>query len=490
MPEILYKKLNSALKDTKTIQTAPVFLLYGDAYLHRKAQKKLFEILLPGKNRDHHCIVMEGGGGVLANALAELATLSFFGDGKIVVIQDAGIFEGDQNHEDSTGNIKAALTADNLKKASQLLVNLLDRSGYTLDDIDFAPENSALNKILAAFEDQEDIKKLISYGRQKKLRPVNEPDQGDFLEAALKKGFPAGHHLVISADSVDRRRKVFKIIKEMGWVIDCSVPKGERKADKEAQKVILSETLNGILRANNKSIDPNAFEKLCDMTGFDLPTFCQNLEKLIDYVGDKPTINEFDVAAIVDRSRQDPIFAFTNALTERNAGESLFFLDSLLHQETHPLQVLTAMINQFRRLLLVKAFVLEPNGKGWSKGCPYRRFTSSVLPEIQAYDRNLEVLTNTWDSELNSNGANEMDSVKKKKKRSPRSTNSDLRIAKNPNSPYPVYQLLLRSDRFSREKILASLEKLSQADYLLKTSAPSPRLVLEDVILYICNSSE
>ncbi len=490
MPEILYKKLAPILKDTKTIRATPIFLLHGDPYLHKKAQNKILEILLPGKKRDHHCIVMDGGNELLANALAELATFSFFGEGKVVVIQDAGIFEGEQNQEVLADKIEAALAADHLKKASQLLVNLLGQSGYTLDDIDSASENSKLNKLLATFPDQEVVKKMVGYGRQHRLKPVNEPDQGDFLETALQKGFPEGHHLVVSVDSVDRRRKLFKVIKEMGSVIDCSVPKGERKADKEAQQVVLKETLNGILAAHRKSINPAAFGKLCDMTGFDLPTFCHNLEKLVDYVGDKPTIDESDVTAIVDRSRQDPIFAFTNALTHRNAGEALFFLNSLLHQETHPLQVLTAMINQFRKLILAKDFVMGPQGRGWRKGCPYNHFTSAVLPEIQAYDKNLEALMTAWDSELNSSKADEKDASKKKKKRATRSSSSDLRIAKNPNSPYPVYQLMLRTDLFSHEKILASLEKISQADDLLKSSARSPRLVLEEVILFICNSSE
>ena len=68
--------------------------------------------------------------------------------------------------------------------------------------------------------------------------PTSEPTYGiealwikePVREEAIAKGFPDGHHLIITTSLVDRRRRLFQALKENGMVIDCSVPGGERKA--------------------------------------------------------------------------------------------------------------------------------------------------------------------------------------------------------------------------------------------------------------------
>ncbi len=74
--------------------------------------------------------------------------------------------------------------------------------------------------------------------------------------------------------------------------------------------------------------------------------------------------------------------------------------------------------------------------------------------------------------------------VKGKKKKS--KTTTDLLIAKNPKNPYPIYLLLKKSDRFSKDELIGAVEVLGETDKKLKSSAQSPKLVLEKAILSIC----
>jgi DNA polymerase-3 subunit delta len=58
-------------------------------------------------------------------------------------------------------------------------------------------------------------------------------------------------------------------------------------------------------------------------------------------------------------------------------------------------------------------------------------------------------------------------------------------IVKNPNNPYPVYQMLKKSERFTKQELLAALNHLSEADLRLKSTGQNPRMVLEDMIFRI-----
>jgi DNA polymerase III delta subunit len=59
-------------------------------------------------------------------------------------------------------------------------------------------------------------------------------------------------------------------------------------------------------------------------------------------------------------------------------------------------------------------------------------------------------------------------------------------LAKSPQSPYPVYQLLLKADKFSLAELFAALSKAQAVDRHLKGGRLSPALVLEDLLLSIC----
>jgi DNA polymerase-3 subunit delta len=59
-------------------------------------------------------------------------------------------------------------------------------------------------------------------------------------------------------------------------------------------------------------------------------------------------------------------------------------------------------------------------------------------------------------------------------------------VAANPKNPYPVYQTLLKSNNFSLQELIASLQTLNQADLGLKSSAQDHALILKKAIMEIC----
>jgi len=308
-------------------------------------------------------------------------------------------------------------------------------------------------------------------------------EEASALQQAIEKGFPAGHYLILTTDTADKRRSLYQLIKNKGMTIDCAVPKGNRASDRKAQAAILAEETRTLLAQYGKTIKPGAYQALTELTGFDLRTHIANLEKLMTYISDRREITEADVQALLKRTRQDPVYELTGAVAERDTEKSLFYLDSLLSAGLYPLQILTALINQFRRLLLMKMFASSFGGR--YAGMPFRTFQQKVLPAVREYDQQTLIQVEARER-LQGAQPEPSSSPRKKKKKAA----TDLLLATNVGNPYPVYLQLQKVQKFTPDELFDCFEQLHTADLQLKTTAHNPRIILENLILHICRGGK
>ena len=486
MPEINYRELTNYLKDRKTGDFAPVYLIYGQELLYKNSLDSLLDAIIPANKRSLSYEPVEDTNENIKQAIERSNTYSLLSGPKVVAICDSKIFYSKQDQGRLLENAKQAYDTHDIKKAAKYFLSFLGVLNFSYDDVSKANRSKTIKLDINRFGDDEWIDKILQFCTENNLPIASEEDNATLLQKAIENGFPKGNHLIITTDLVDKRRKLFKTIREQGMIIDCSVPKGDRRADRMAQEAVLSERMSEILDQVGKRMDKDAYMTLYEMTGFDLRTFSNNLQKLISYVGDRKNITADDVKSVSERTKKDPIYDLTNAVSERNMERSLFFLDTLLADNLHPLQVLAAITNQIRRLLLVKDFVKSSHGREWHKDVPFHEFKSRIMPAIQAYDADLLGQLETWDRMLSKPTEEENSPSKAKgKKKNPRPV-TDLVIAKNPKNPYPVYQMLLKSERFATDELIAVFEMLSQTDLSLKSTRQNPRLLLEKLILFIC----
>ena len=246
------------------------------------------------------------------------------------------------------------------------------------------------------------------------------------------------------------------------------------------------ERMSEMLDPIGTTIDKDATQALYEMTGFDLRTFSNNLQKLISYIGDRKRITADDVESVLKRTKKDPLYELTNAVSDRNIERSLFYLNSLLSDNFHPLQILAAITNQIRKLLLVRGFLESSYGNFWQTGTPFGQFKNRTIPAIQDYDRELFNQIAAWDSVLSKDAG--MDHQKTKTKGSKKKSKpvTDLVISKNPKNPYPVYQTFLNAEKYTTGELVAAFEALSRTDLRLKSTGQNPKLVLEEAIFRIC----
>jgi len=294
----------------------------------------------------------------------------------------------------------------------------------------------------------------------------------DRLSDTVQAGIPDGHFLVMTAGSLDRRRKIFKALEKTGLIIDCTVPQGARKADLDDQRQILETVSRTVLARAGKTLDPAAFSELVERTGFNPSLFAQNLEKLTAYTGNRSGISRDDVAAIIQRDKKDPIFSLTNAMMEKNVSQAIFYLSSLRKDGFHPLQILKSFENLVRRMLLFKAFSLafcekHPNVR--VDRLHFNGFKQQVLPAIIAHDQALQ----------NPAARDEADQAAGDSVR-------DLVLAPNPNSPYPIFQTFEKSVRFSLDELRSAMISLGDLDFALKSSSADADAGIEQFVMTFC----
>ncbi len=528
MAEILQKDLDRHLKSAAAKGFAPIYLIHGAEALVKSALDRLVSAILPDANRGFNVETIPDDS--VPAALGQVNTYSFTPGARVVVLPDSRIFMTRQDHGLLAQKAAEAWNDKNPAQAARFFLGFLGAAGVGLAEA-AAPETIRKHAALAdAVADGDQwLGEIIRFCQEKNLAPRPPEDHTQQLKAAVEAGFPEGHHLMITTDLVDKRWALYKSIASAGAVIDCSVPTGTRKADRMAQDAVLRERADRVMAETGKKLPPAAFKAMVDRIGFDPRTFTAGLEKLADYVGDRPVITPQDVAAILSRTRTDPIFELTDAVAQRKTVEAFLALNSLLDSGFSGFPILAAVANQIRRLLVMKAFLESPAGSVWRPGMTYDRFQEAVMPAIRDHDESLTQTMAEWDAAASGAGASTgvdastMDGGSSRADRSTKADGStggkapgkarsssktgssgkagssgksessgkagasttDLTILRGGKSPYPVFLLAQRAANYPIDRLRSALSILGEADVAMKSTGQPQARILEIALLRI-----
>jgi DNA polymerase-3 subunit delta len=449
--ELSYKALPELLAEIKADTTCPVYLLYGDEFLHRSAFKSVLNALVQPDHQDLNYEAIDGAGENVYEVIQHLNTFPLIPSAKVVAVHGTRIFYSAVVMDDLLGRSKEAFEMEDLEESARYLLYTFSMADVSLDDVREGDWKGVSDKKLRERFEQEDnsgwLGQVIAHCLQEEMTVPVHQDDADVLNDAILSGYPETNYLVLTTDLVDKRRRLYKTIKKIGVVVDCSVPKGDRKADKDRQQAALKTHMKKVLKKVGKKMAPGGFESLCEKIGPDIRSFDSELEKVVTFVGDRDEILATDVETISKRTRQDPIYEMSNAVAERDTHKALFFLDSLLRSSVHQLKVLAVVTNQIRKLILAKDFIHSEYGNGWRKDLSYAAFQKMILPELE--------------------------------KREP-----DFLTGKA--HPYVVYMTLKQSHNYTPEELKGAMELLLDTDIRLKSSGQNAKMVLEYAVLGIC----
>lgn len=180
-------------------------------------------------------------------------------------------------------------------------------------------------------------------------------------------------------DEVDKRNKLYKRVKELGYV-------SEMTRQDTAQ---LARWAGGILAKEGKKITGRTMELFLSMTGDDMENIRMELEKLISYTLGRDVITNEDVQAICTVHVTSKIFDMISAIANRQTRKAMDLYEDLLTLKEPPMRILFLIARQFNQILQVK----EMMAKGADRGTIASRLkmqpfvVGKTMPQAKQFSR-------------------------------------------------------------------------------------------------------
>ena len=139
--------------------------------------------------------------------------------------------------------------------------------------------------------------------------------------------------MIFVESEVDKRSKLYKKIKELGYIAEMN----------RQDSVQLARWAGAILAKAGKKI-----------TGRTMELFLSMSEKLISYTGEKEVITDEDVRAICTPQVTNRIFEMVSAIAGRQPHKAMDLYEDLLTLKEPPMRILFLIARQFNQILQVK----------------------------------------------------------------------------------------------------------------------------------------
>lgn len=443
------------LADLKKGIVAPCYLLYGEEeYLIHDTLQKMLDLIIPPVDRDFGLFYLDGQNTDIDNLIENVLTPSLLGSRKAVVVRHTVIFTSRENLSDLIEKIRSNIN-DYPDKAARYFHSFMKISGFKWEDMQSGGwkkiTDDQWRKVVEgdAGDDRDKwLPWIIDISMNLGLNSeTGSADKTEQLGDLFAKGLPAGNCVIFTAETVDKRKKIFKIIDRAGIVLHFGEIKGET-----AVRETFKKEAQTMLNSYGKHLTPAAWTALGRKTGFQLRSTLNELQKLIFFAGSRPNIEEEDVDEVVGKTKEDKIFDLTGALSEKNQLAALTSLKALLDQGIHHLMILSMISREIR--LLLQARILVGSGKlpKINDNMEYGWFTKNIYPELNKFAKT-------------------------------DAKSEDLLVRKH---PFVIFNALRNCERFSYPVLVSFLDDLLEIDRAMKSSAVEPQVLLENFLIKAC----
>jgi DNA polymerase-3 subunit delta len=435
-------------KELKTIaaEDGPrVFLFFGERFLCRKAVDELLEVFTEKNNATVYAIDGDQEDGSLT--LAKLMSYSLLPGLQIYRINDTKLFHSKNISLAVWNKVRQAYEANHQQQSVRHLADLYNLAAIDRNDRQPPAEMTAEQWLqLFGLEKPQDLQwtnELFEILQKEDVSPQQSGDLAEKYIQSLEKGLPKNNILILSAESLDKRKKLFSYIKKNGVIVDCSVADGAGAAAQRVQKSILQEMVQETLQKFGKTMEQGAIDLFFERVGFHPVAAVIETEKLALYCDERKQITLKDLNEMVGRSREDALFELTDSFGKRQLGQTLSTLAHLLENGVHGLAILATMRNYIRKLLIFKSMQLHPS-PAYHRGMNAKSFQENYLPQLKEQS--------DWQEMLKGH-------------------------------PYALYMSFTKAAEFKVTTLKSWLEEILFAEFRLKGSGFSDQLVLEQLII-------
>ncbi len=430
--------LETCLAEARAGKAQPVYLFDGDAFLALRAARELAFALVPEAQRALNLVELDAATSP-AEVAAEVATGGLFGGAKVVLLQEPAFLTSKEDAAESFERALRMWGEGRQREATRRLLALTAKAGWGAKDLDPDADtwagDEAFEKELGIALDapaRAFVQGAARFASERDMKAAK--DDASALDAALQRGFPPGHALLVAAGKVDGRLPLVKKLVAAGRRVTTQV---EKEGTWDAQRPVLGPVLESLLAGTGKRVDRGGEARLAELVGDDARVLASEIAKLAAYVGDRKVIGAKDVDEAVTRVASDPFFALGNAVEARDLEGALAVLGRSIQDGVSPFMVLGSLAGTVRRLLVERERARKAAGP--RRLASFAEWQQAVLPEIP-------------EDELGE------------------------------RKPYGFWMKYQASTRFSRDELLDALAGLAEADVAMKTGQDG-RIRIERVLV-------
>lgn len=146
---------------------------------------------------------------------------------------------------------------------------------------------------------------------------------------------------VFVEEEIDKRSKMFKKVKELGYICELS----------QQKLAVLEKWINGLLKAEGKKMNGPALDYFLAVCGNDMNHISSELEKLISYTGDREIITIDDMNEICSTVTVSKIFDMIDAMGNKNRTKTLSLYYDMIEVKEPPMRILYMLSRQFNIML-------------------------------------------------------------------------------------------------------------------------------------------
>ncbi|MFQ5672940.1 MAG: DNA polymerase III subunit delta [Nitrospinales bacterium] len=150
--------------------------------------------------------------------------------------------------------------------------------------------------------------------------------------------------LVITADKVDRKRKLDKALTGLKTAVNCAAPREGPLVSWVKERAA----------ARGYNLSRDAAQLMVNRVGARPGLLAAELEKITTFAGEKKNIDEAMAGALVGCAKLESVFSLTDALKKKDAAGALRLLRNQMAHGEEPLKIFGAVAWQFRLIWEVK----------------------------------------------------------------------------------------------------------------------------------------